>query len=88
MVRVPNQIAGANLDSGQRRRLVKLLGIIQGANPRRDPSQNLSQAIKGFKMTAKKVGPRWVDKPYFRLDNGQGALVIPNWLDDLDMESQ
>ena len=39
-------------------------------------------------MTAKKVGARWVDKPYFRLNNGQGALVIPNWVGDLDMESQ
>ena len=88
MIRVPNQIAGANLDSGQRRRLIKLLGIIQAANPLRDPSLNLSQAIKGFKMTAKKVGARWVDKPYFRLNNGQGALVIPNWVGDLDMESR
>lgn len=88
MVRVPNKVQGASLDSGQRRRLVKLFGIIQSANPMRDPSLNLSQAIKGFKMTAKKVGARWVDRPYFRLNNGQGALVIPNWLGDLEMESQ
>lgn len=88
MLRVPNQISGASLDSGQRRRLVKLFNIIQSANPLREPALNLSQAIKGFKMTARKVGARWVDKPFFRLDNGKGALVIPNWVGDLELESQ
>lgn len=39
-------------------------------------------------MTARKVGARWVDKPFFRLDNGKGALVIPNWVGDLELESQ
>ena len=87
MVRVPNSVSGASLDSGQRRRLVKLFTIIQTANPRRDSELNLAQAIKGFKMTAKKVGTRWVDKPFFRLNNGKGALVIPNWTSDLDLES-
>lgn len=87
MVSIPRQIAGATLDVGQRRRLVKLVNIIQAANPLRDPSLNLSQAIKGFKMTAKKVGARWVDKPFFRLNNGKGALVIPAWAADFDLES-
>ena len=27
-------------------------------------------------LTVRKSGSRWVDKAFFRLDNGNGALVI------------
>lgn len=76
MIRIPDKISGAALTSLQRRRLSRLHGIIQRANPNRLPELNLKQAIRGFMLTVRKSGSRWVDKAFFRLDNGNGALVI------------
>ena len=87
MLQIPRKIEGVPLTSSQRKRLISLFNIIQKANPHRDSTSNLKQAVGSFQMTVTKRGLRWVDKPTFRLNNGKGAVVVPKWAYDPAQES-
>lgn len=87
MIQIPRKIDGTPLSPEQRKRLISLYNIIQKANPHRDSTSNLKQAVGSFQMTVSKRGLRWVDRPTFRLNNGKGAVVVPQWVFDPALES-
>ncbi len=82
--RIPNRVEGATLNSQQRRRLAQMIDVIYSANPKRKAELNLGQAIRAFLMTVKRSGNRFIDRPFFRIDNGKGPVVVPSYATDVD----
>lgn len=79
MPSIPSSIKGATLSKGQIERLTFIAKAISSVNPGRSAEANLNQSIGSFLMTAVKRGLKWEDKPYFRIGNGDGPVVVPSW---------
>ena len=78
----PTTLDGLRLTAQQRDRLGKTIDAISRVNPGRSASKNLAQSIASFKMSVRRERGQWMDRPFFRIGNGKGPVVIPYWASD------
>ena len=71
----PEQIGGGRLDSGQRRRLARLIQSLREIAPTRDPGALLAHAQQAFLLTVDASGVIFIDRPCIRLDGGRGPVL-------------
>ena len=79
MPAIPKTLKGARLSQDQFDRLEFIAKAISSVNPGRSADANLAQAVGSFLMTVTKSGLKWKDKPYFRIGDDDGPVVVPSW---------